>query len=55
MIGRLAGFDRHASRQRAGELLERFGLAGRRGAPRRHVLRRHAPPARSGREHRLRA
>jgi len=27
MIGRLAGFDRHASRQRAGELLERFGLA----------------------------
>jgi ABC-2 type transport system ATP-binding protein len=26
MIGRLAGFDRHTSRQRAGELLERFGL-----------------------------
>jgi ABC-2 type transport system ATP-binding protein len=27
MIGRLAGFDRHASRCRADELLERFGLA----------------------------
>ena len=45
-IGRLAGLGRRTSKERADELLERFGLGARSGAPGRHLLGRHAPPAR---------
>ena len=45
-IGRLAGLGRRTSKERADELLERFGLGDGSGAPGRHLLGRHAPPAR---------
>ena len=50
MIARLAGLSRAAARRRAAELLDQFELTDGRPAAGGHLLRRHAPPARPGRQ-----
>ena len=49
MVGRLYHLGRADARRRAGELLERFALVGRRPSARAHLLGRHAAAPRPGR------
>ena len=50
MMARLSGLRGAAARRRADELLARFGLDDAGAPPGRDLLRRHAPPARPGRQ-----
>ncbi len=50
LIGRLAGLRRRAAQERAAGLIDRFDLAAAARPAGRHLLRRHAPPRRPGRQ-----